>query len=258
MKKKLKVTIIQSDVIWLEREKNLDLYSKFLDKISDSDIIFFPEFFDTGFYVEPSKLDANEDNKTINWLKQNANKRNFSIGASTAIREDGKFYNRFIIAHPDDKVDYYNKRHLFKHAGELNEYSPGLVQKTFNIDNWKIKPLVCYDLRFPVWARNTENYHILTYIANWPTSRIEQWKALLIARAIENQCYTIGVNRVGEDGNGFDYPGKSLIISPKGDIIYEAKNLDVDIFTAELDFDYLQNIRTKFPVLEDIDDFKIL
>ncbi|MBN2891837.1 MAG: amidohydrolase [Bacteroidales bacterium] len=258
MKKTLNISLIQSNIQWLERQKNLDYLTSKISEIQNTDIVFLPEMFDTGFYIEPHKLEKSEEYLSYNWLRNSAINKKISIGGSTIFNENGKFYNRFLLANPDGNVDFYNKRHLFKHAGELNEYLAGNEQKIVEFDNWRIKLLVCYDLRFPVWARNTENYHILVYVANWPTSRIEQWKSLLIARAIENQAYTIGVNRIGEDGNGFVYPGKSLIISPKGEIMYEAKELEEDIYTAELDFEYLQNIRSKFPVLEDMDEFEIL
>ena len=163
-------------------------------------------------------------------------------------------------------MEFYNKRHLFKHAGEKNEFSRGDSNKIVSFDTstgsaaqkWKINLQICYDLRFPVWSRNTSDYHILVYVANWPKSRIDQWKALLNARAIENQSYVFGVNRIGTDGNGFNYPGKSLIISPKGEIIYEAKENEEDIYTAELDFDYLMKIRRNFPVLDDRDGFEVV
>jgi omega-amidase len=266
MKEKLRISIIQSDIVWLDRKKNLETYSKSISKITNTDIVFLPEMFDTGFYITPHKLNKNEKNFSIDWMKKTAFEKNISIGGSTIIEENNKFHNRFLFVNSDKSIEFYNKRHLFKHAGELNEFEAGNSNKIVSFDasagsatqKWKINLLICYDLRFPVWSRNTSDYHILVYVANWPKSRIDQWKALLIARAIENQSYVFGVNRIGTDGNGFNYPGKSLIISPKGEIIYEAKENEEDIYTAELDFDYLMKIRRNFPVLEDREEFKFV
>lgn len=266
MNKKLKISIIQSDIVWLDRQKNLEIYSKLISKLANTDIVFLPEMFDTGFFIEPNKLDKKEKDVAIEWLKNISSNENIAIGGSTIVEENGKYYNRFIFANPNKPIEFYNKRHLFRLAGELNEFESGNYNKIVEFENsvssstqkWKINLQICYDLRFPVWSRNVSDYHILVYVANWPKSRIDQWKALLIARAIENQSYVFGVNRIGIDGNGFNYPGKSLIISPKGEIIYEAKENGEDIYTAELDFDYLMKIRRNFPVLDDRDEFEIV
>ena len=257
MTEKLHISIIQSDIIWLERKKNLKTYSELINKLKKTDIVFLPEMFDTGFYIEPHKLDISDKNMTLEWMKQLSEEKNISIGGSTIINENNKFYNRFLFVKPDNSIDFYDKHHLFKLAGELNEYSGGNTNTIINYDNWKIKIQICYDLRFPVWSRNTEDYHILVYVANWPSSRIKQWKSLLIARAIENQSYTFGINRIGVDGNGFEYSGKSIIIDPKGEIIYEAKKNQEDIYTAILNYENILKIRQKFPVLNDRDNFII-
>ena len=257
IKNNLKVSIIQSNIVWLDRKTNIETYSDLIEKLNSSDIVFLPEMFDTGFYIEPHKLEKSKKNITLEWMKKISSENNISIGGSTIIEENNKFFNRFLFVKPNNTVEFYNKRHLFKHAGELKEYSSGKSNKIVQFDNWKIKLQICYDLRFPVWSRNTEDYHILVYVANWPKSRINQWKSLLIARAIENQAYTFGINRIGIDGNGFDYPGKSLIINPKGEIVYEAKENQQDIFTTELNFENLMKIREKFPVLDDREIFEV-
>ena len=258
MKNILKISIIQSDIAWLNKQKNLEMYSDLINKIESTNIVFLPEMFDTGFYIEPNKLNKTEKNRTLEWMKKTSSNKNISIGGSSIIDEDNKFYNRFFFVKPDKSVEFYNKRHLFKHAGELNEYSRGNSNTIVILDNWRIDLQICYDLRFPVWSRNRNDYDLLIYLANWPERRNDAWKTLLKARAIENQAYVIGVNRVGNDGNNINYPGKSLIINPKGEIIYEAKENEQDIYTVELDFENLMKIRQKFPVLEDKDEFLIV
>ncbi len=258
MKGKLLVSVFQSDVVWCNRQKNIQIFENKLKNIKNSDIIILPEMFDTGFCIEPHKIAGENGQETLYWMKSFALNSNISICGSLIFKENERFLNRFYFVTPQQDVFYYDKRHLFGYGGEKNEFSAGNKHTLITFSDWQIFPLICYDLRFPVWARNIHNYNLLIYVANWPDSRIEQWKSLLIARAIENQTYTIGVNRIGTDGNGFVYPGKSLAVNPKGEILYEAKDSEEDLFTVELDLDFLKVLRQKFPVLNDRDEFKVM
>lgn len=258
MKDFLKITIFQSDIIWNNRSQNLDVFSTKMNKITDSDIVIFPELFDTGFVTDVNILQKDQTNLTKNWLIKTSAQHNLHIGATSLCYDKGKYYNRFFVASPNKEIFFYDKKHLFAIAGENKHISNGNKRTIVSIDNWRLNLLVCYDLRFPVWARYKNDYDVLIYPANWPVSRIDQWKALLIARAIENQAYTVGINRIGTDNHGFKYPGKSLIISPKGEIMYEAKENEQDIHTAIFDYSYLKKLRKNFPVLKDADNFNII
>ncbi len=257
MKEKLKISLIQFDIKWLKQSENFEYLSQKLDLVANSDIVFLPEMFDTGFCTQPQRIPNSKNNLSYEWLKKTVSDKKISLGGSTIFYENDCFYNRFFLINSEKDIYFYNKRHLFSLANETNNFVAGTQPTVANHENWKINLQVCYDLRFPVWSRNTNDYHVLVYVANWPTSRIAQWKALLVARAIENQCYTIGVNRIGQDGNGFNYCGNSLIINPKGEIMVETKENQEDICSAVLDFNYLNDSRKKFPVLRDADIFCI-
>jgi omega-amidase len=177
------------------------------------------------------------------------------------IKEDGHFYNRLLWVQPDGKLGYYDKRHRFAFAGEDNEYTAGNKRTIAQVKGWKINLQVCYDLRFPVWARQhittAPEYDVLLYVANWPERRVHAWKTLLTARAIENQCYVVGVNRVGDDGNGIHHNGESMVIDPLGAVLYH-KQEEEDIYTITLELEPLQQVREKFPFWKDADHFKII
>ena len=255
-KNKLLITISQTNIHWLDKEKNFILFTNIISSIN-SDIIILPEMFNTGFYTNPQTVAENRHGPTLNWMKKTAQKHNIAITGSFIWQENSNFYNRLIFMRPDGQWAWYDKRHLFSMAGEHLKFTPGNKRTVFNYLGWKIKPLICYDLRFPVWARNDQNYDLLIYVANWPKSRIEQWKNLLIARAIENQSYVLAINRIGQDGNGFVYSGMSMAINPRGQIIFQAPENKEDIKTIEIDLSLLDEMRHKFPVLNDSDKFKI-
>ncbi len=255
-KNKLLITLLQTHIHWLDKQKNFLHIEKKLNNIK-SDIIVLPEMFNTGFYINPLDVAENYSGPTIKWLEYTAHKTNSAICGSIIWQENGKFYNRFIFMKPDGKWAWYDKRHRFTMAGEHHKFSAGSHRVVINYSGWRIKPLVCYDLRFPVWARNDQDYDLIIYVANWPESRIDQWKNLLIARAIENQAYVIAVNRIGVDGNDFYYSGMSMAINPRGNIIYQAPENQENVYTVELDLELLHNMRKKFPVLLDKDDFDI-
>jgi predicted amidohydrolase len=196
------------------------------------------------------------DGETIQWMKQNAHKMNSAICGSIIIEEDTKYFNRFIWVNPDGSIHHYDKRHLFSFAGENENYTPGNEKIIIEYKGWKICPLICYDLRFPVWSRNSEDYDLLIYVANWPDKRKSAWKSLLTARAIENQCYVIGVNRVGEDSKNY-YSGDSSLINALGETLYTNSHIEETYSNTISKYD-LNKVRTQLPFLNDKDNFKII
>ncbi len=252
----MKITIVQSYIYWRDKRKNMEhLEAKVNGK--ETDIVLFPEMFNTGFNIDPTGLAEDwRESETLKWMERLSRENGFVVGGSIIWQEGEEFYNRFFLVSGRHKA-WYDKRHSFSMAGEDRYFSRGKYRVLVKLGQWVIKPLVCYDLRFPVWARNDQGYDLLIYVANWPKSRIEQWRSLLIGRAIENQSYVIGVNRVGEDGNGFYYSGMSMVVGPKGNIIYQAPEDEEDVVTVELDLGQLHEMREKFPVLRDMDGFEI-
>lgn len=256
MKKNLRVTPIQTNIIWEDIDTNLKNFNSILNEIEDTDLIIFPEMFQTGFTLN-TKLAETMDGKTIKWMIEWSVKKNTHISGSLIIKEGDNFYNRFILTTPTGEVKKYDKRHLFRFATENQFYTQGQEKTVWEIEGWRICPLICYDLRFPVWSRNKENYDLILYTASWPDSRIEIWKTLLRARAIENLCYTIGVNRVGIDGANLNYNGYTSIISPTGETLLEvSQNTHHQNF--ELSLDNLNLHRARYPFLMDMDNFQIL
>ena len=266
----MKITLIQTELFWEDREKNLEHFGKLINSIPEkTDLIVLPEMFTTGFSMHPEKVAEVSDGATLAWLKNKANEKNAVITGSVAVEENGKYYNRLFWVEPSGDFKTYDKNHLFRLAKEEEHYTPGDKKITGEIDNWKIRPLICYDLRFPVWSRNrfsvsdrheavgSWDYDVLIYVANWPEVRNYPWKQLLIARAIENQCYVVGVNRIGKDGNDFTHSGDSVVINPRGEIISKTKAHTESVETIELDRNYLDDFRKVFPVGLDADDFEL-
>ena len=256
----LKVTLIQSDLHWEDVDKNLDMFSEKIASISEPiDIIVLPEMFNTGFSMKSKELCEKMDGKSVSWMCIQAKNIDAVIVGSLIIEENNKFYNRLIWAQPNGVIYTYDKRHLFRMANEHDYFTAGNERIVIEYKGWKICPLVCYDLRFPVWSRNSskDQYDLLIYIANWPGARKVPWSKLLEARAIENQCYVVGVNRVGEDGNGFGYTGNSAIINPKGETISKILENENCTETVRLSLGDLNNFRNVFPVGMDADKFEI-
>jgi predicted amidohydrolase len=258
----LKLALIQSDIVWEDIDQNL---LRFQDKIgsieNNTDVIVLPEMFNTGFTMN---IDLAEDNngKTIKWLKELAKKRKTIITGSLLVNQESKFYNRMFWVDPHNPIQYYDKRHLFRMAKEHFTISPGKIKKIITVGEWKINLQICYDLRFPVWSKNNYNqgeydYDILFYIANWPEIRKHAYKSLLIARAIENQAFVVWVNRVGSDRNGIYHSGDSMVIDPKGKIIFEAQPGKEEVLFARLDYNQLTEYRNKFKIGMDWDKFNI-
>lgn len=253
----MKVVLIQTDIIWEDAEQNRKNFEAKINTIaSDVDLIVLPEMFTTGFSMHPKAITETMEGNSVSWLKKLAKSKNTAIVGSLIIKENNKFFNRLVFVFPNEEIQYYNKRHLFSLAGEEKVYETGREKLIIEYRGWKICPLICYDLRFPVFSRNVEDYDLLLYVANWPTARINAWDALLKARAIENMCYTIGVNRIGEDGNNHPYPGHSQLIDFLGNTILEPNEKD-SILIARLDKNQLIETRKKFGFLNDQDSFEI-
>jgi len=254
----LKVTIIQSDLVWENPEKNLQNFSSQIDAIKEqTDLIILPEMFATGFTMNAQKLAEENDGRTVQWMKSKATEKNADLIGSVIIKEDSGFYNRLFWVKSDGNVLKYDKRHLFRMADEHKIYKAGSTKLIADVKGWNVCPLICYDLRFPVWSRGESlNFDLLIYIANWPERRSSHWRLLLQARAIENQAYVAGVNRVGKDGLDINYRGDSAIIDPLGNIIKQEAEQEF-IHTENLSAKRLQDYRKKFPVWMDSDSFKI-
>lgn len=260
----LTVSLIQANLHWEDIPANLAMFDQKIDSIKErTEVIVLPEMFSTGFSMQSSKLAETMDGSAVQWMKKKAKEKNVIITGSLIIEENGEYYNRMIWMLPNGTYGIYNKRHLFAFADEHNHYKAGDKRLIAQVKGWKICLTVCYDLRFPVWARNTlqDNgapaYDVLINVANWPERRSTPWRALLQARAIENQSYVIGVNRVGNDGNNIYHSGDSSLVDPIGEIIYH-KAHDEDVFTYTLSRTHLEELRAKFPFMRDADQFMIL
>lgn len=252
----IKITIFQAYLFWENVEKNLNNLELRLSSLREkTDLILLPEMFNTGFTNNVEKCAETMDGPTMHWLYEMSKKFDCVVAGSLIIQEEGKYYNRFVWMSPNGSFVKYDKRHLFGMAGEDQYFEPGNQRVILQLKGWKICPMICYDLRFPVWSRNqNEAYDLLVYIASWPDKRSGHWRSLIPARAIENQAFVIGVNRVGYDGNEIYYSGGSMCISPMGDVVYY-KPEDEDLYTFTLNPKDLITARTEFPFLKDGDDF---
>lgn len=259
----LTVTLIQTDLHWENKKANLEMLQRKIESVSEkTEVVILPEMFTTGFSMKPELFAEKMDGETVQWMKKIAAQKKIIITGSVIIEAEGKYFNRLIWMLPTGEYGFYDKRHLFAFANEDKHFSPGNKKLIASVKGWKINLQICYDLRFPVWSRQSSSsekeaeYDLLINVANWPDTRNIAWKTLLRARAIENQCFVIGVNRAGEDGNKIFYNGDSLIIDPAGEIIYENKMAE-DIFTCTLQKEKVAEIRNQFPFLLDADSFLI-
>lgn len=258
MSSNLNVVLFQLDLIWESPKENLKKVSSFIDSLSnDIDLIVLPEMFTTGFTMNPHNSDEFIAGDSIKWMQNKAIERHIAIIGSIVIEEEKNYFNRLVFVHTNGKIETYDKRHLFTYGGEDKVYSLGKERLIVDYKGWKICPMICYDLRFPVWSRNDVDYDILIYVANWPKPRIDAWDALLKARAIENMCYTIGVNRVGVDGNNLEYIGHSQTIDMLGNQLNFSMNDEI-VSEIQLEKEKLNSAREKFRFLDDRDSFKIL
>ncbi|WPO79803.1 nitrilase family protein [Flavobacterium sp. KACC 22761] len=253
----MKIALIQTDLFWENASKNRENFDSKINEISSEvNLIVLPEMFSTGFTMNASEVAETMQGETIGWMKFKAKQKNAAITGSLVIVENGKYYNRMLFVFPSGEVQYYNKRHLFTLAGENQFYTAGTEKVIVDYLDWKICLQVCYDLRFPVFARNAENYDLLLYVANWPKVRTNAWDALLKARAIENLSYTIGVNRLGLDANNYEHIGHSQAVDFLGHYILEPQEIP-GVFVVELDKDKMLETRKKLDFLSDQDIFDI-
>lgn len=252
----LKVALIQTTLKWEDPKENRNMFSEKISTIpSDTDLIILPEMFTTGFTMTPEAVNEEEGENTIQWMKEIAIERKMALVGSIAFKTNDKFTNRLLFVHPDGSVQSYDKKHTFTFAGEDKVYDSGLERLVISFKGFRIYPLICYDLRFPVWARYKGDYDVLLYVANWPEPRIEAWDTLLKARAIENMSYCIGVNRLGNDANKHRYPGHSAIYDPLGkEIVFSRNN---EIILASLSLKLVNDLRKRFKFLDDRDHFNL-
>jgi len=258
----LTISTVQTNLLWEEKSANLRILEEKISAISEkTELVILPEMFSTGFSMNPKQLAETMEGETIGWMKKVSRQNGVILTGSMIIAEEEKYFNRLVWMMPNGQYGYYDKRHLFAYGEEDKHFSSGNKRLIASVKGWKINLLVCYDLRFPVWARqqageNGPEYDVLIYVANWPERRSHAWKTLLCARAIENQCYVIGVNRTGTDGNNIYYSGNSLVIDPLGQVLYHMAD-EEDINTITLSKEKLQETREKFPFWKDADGFKI-
>jgi omega-amidase len=255
----LHITLIQPDIVWEDITANRNRYQTMIAGITGPrHVVVLPEMFSTGFSMAPERLAEPMDGATVKWMAAMAAQHRCILTGSLIIEEDGNYYNRLLWVQPDGHISYYNKRHLFAYAREDEHYTPGNSRTIVQVNGWRINLMVCYDLRFPVWARNTNaEYDILLYVANWPEPRSLAWRTLLQARAIENQCYVAGVNRVGTDGKGNNYAGESSVFGPLGETLWQHAHTEAT-HTLTLEKEPLQQLRTNLPFLKDADKFVML
>ncbi len=273
----LNITLIQTRLYWESKMDNLAMLEEKINNIRDkAEVVILPEMFSTGFSMQPQLLAETMDGPAIAWMQRVAAAKRIILTGSLIIEENGHYFNRLIWMQPNGQFGYYDKRHRFAYAGEHEQYTAGDKRLIASVKGWKINLQICYDLRFPVWARQSPGfaqdcteeavpamaaqapeYDLLIYVANWPQRRSHAWKTLLQARAIENQCFVAGVNRVGADGHGIHHSGDSMVVDPLGEILYH-KTEEEDIFTITLQKSQLEEVRSKFPFWKDADRFKII
>ena len=258
MQEYLKIALIQSDLVWENPEQNRIYFTGKIESISESvDIIILPEMFTSGFTMKAEKVAETMFGETVVWMQELALKKQTAIIGSIIISENSNFYNRLLFVHPNGIIETYDKKHTFTLAGEDKVYTAGKSKLLVSYKGWRICPLICYDLRFPVWARNVEEYDVLIYVANWPKVRIAAWDALLKARAIENMSYCIGVNRVGEDENNHEYSGHSAVYDVLGEKLDNIPENQEYIEIVTLNKDHIKTYREKLNFLNDKDIFTI-
>lgn len=249
----LSVCGLNLDIAWKNKNLNFNKIENELQELK-ADLFVLPEMFSTGFVMKPEEI-ADRNEETLNWMKKSAKEKNTAICGSVSVAENQQFYNRFYFVEPTGNVQHYDKKHLFSYSGEDEKYAPGKERVIINFKGWRILLQVCYDLRFPVFARNNGDYDVILYVANWPEKRIDAWNTLLKARAIENQAYVFGLNRIGNDGNDLHYPESSTCFFADGMVVSEQKN---NLIFAQFNFEDLKKHRETFPFLGDADSFQLL
>jgi predicted amidohydrolase len=254
----MKIVLVQFDIVWENRDSNLKRIEALLSDLpAGTDLIILPEMFNTGFSMNPAELSERPGSVTFKWMEEMAKRFDSAICGSYIVEESGRYYNRWIFVSERNEVVVYDKRHLFSPGGENRLFTAGHERVVFSYRGLRILPTVCYDLRFPVWLRNRNDYDLMINSSNWPAPRQDVWNTLLRARAIENQCYVAGVNRLGTDGEGIRYEGESAIVGPKCEILARGTADTSSLICSEISAEELSSFREKFPVLNDADDFVI-
>ena len=255
----LRITLAQVNLVWENPEQNrLDFEMQIRQLSGKSDLVILPETFTTGFSMCACDLAEPMDGPTVNWLLSLSRTTGLAIGGSLIIKENGLYYNRFVFVTPEGDISHYDKRHLFSIGGESISFTGGNKKLIVNFHGWRIAFYICYDVRFPVWCRNVNDTDLMIFTANWPASRNEVWKTLLKARAIENQVYVAGVNRIGKDGNDISYIGESQILNSKGEMMSGSERTIDGYLSYEISLKELNDFREKFPVANDADQFLII
>jgi len=258
MSKELNIVAIQANLTWVNPEKNRLYFEQVINKLtSNTNLVVLPEMFSTGFTMKPSSVSETMNGTTVSWMINMAKTYDIGIIGSMVIQENNQYFNRAIFVHPSGSLEIYDKRHLFSLAGEDRQYTPGTNRIVIQFKGWRICPFICYDLRFPVWSRNTDNYDVLLFMANWPIPRIDAWDTLLKARAIENLSYCIGVNRIGEDENGYQYNGHTSAYNFLGEKVASTSEGKEDLLYCKISKTKLHEFRQKLNFLKDQDSFKI-
>jgi omega-amidase len=258
----LTITTIQAELAWEDKDANLRAFEEKIMAVRDpTELVVLPEMFSTGFSMQPRVFAEKMDGPTVAWMKRVAARKKVILTGSLIVEEGGNYYNRLIWMLPNGEYGSYDKRHRFAYAGENEEYTAGHKRLIASVNGWRVLVLVCYDLRFPVWSRQQADeagpeYDLLVYVANWPDRRSHAWKTLLQARAIENQCYVVGVNRVGNDGNNIYHSGDSMVVDPLGEVIWRGMSQE-SVLTHTLTKQRLEEIRNRFPFWRDADRFAI-
>lgn len=252
------ISLIQTATFWHAPARNREHFQSFFTDVpAASALLLLPEMFSTGFTMQPELVADTMQGPTASWLREQASQQGRAIGGSAVVVEDARHFNRFLLALPDGGLVKYDKRHCFRMAGEHEHYAAGGARPVWNIQQLRVRPSVCYDLRFPIWLRRRDDYDLLVCVANWPAVRLDAWRTLLKARAIENQSYVAGVNILGRDGNGVDYAGGSLVFGPDGRCLLDAQDRE-GVFSVELDLKQLTQYRQDFPAWQDADRFNVI
>lgn len=258
MYNEIKIVAIQASLVWHNPAENRRYFEQKIRQLDrDTDLVMLPEMFSTGFTMQPSSVAETMHGSSVLWMINMAKTNDIAIIGSMVIQENHKYFNRAIFVSPSGDIETYDKRHLFAIAGEDRQYTSGNNKIIINFKGWRICPLVCYDLRFPVWSRNTDNYDLLLFMANWPITRIDAWDTLLKARAIENMSYCIGVNRIGRDDNGYQYNGHTSAFNFLGEKIAHTKEGMEDLLYCKISKTELLEFRSKLNFLKDQDSFEI-
>lgn len=250
----MKISLIQTSLQWEDHQANRQRFSELISQIEETNMIILPEMFATGFTMNPEAVAETMDGESVKWMQAIAVRKQCAVTGSLVIKENGNYYNRLFFVYPNGEFKTYNKRHLFTLAGEHKKYTAGSEKLIVEYEGWKICPLVCYDLRFPVFARNVEGYDLLLFVANWPSPRVLAWDVLLQARAVENMCYVAGVNRVGQDSNGHNYPGHSQVFDSLGKPMLQISDNE-EVYTVTINKEEMLENRKKLGFLNDRDSF---